>query len=156
MKLSNFVVKSFVCLMLLVPVVGTERIARGDSSNPNAVSADVVYFVPVAIFIDSGDMSLGVYQVEIKAIAGNIKIVGVEGGEHKAFKEPPYYDTAALMQDRIILAKFCTDNDLPTGKTKVATLHMQVTGNVLPEYEVIVTVVGDSEGKAINATVTVE
>jgi hypothetical protein len=154
MKLSNFVVKSFVCLMLLVPVVGSERIARGDSSN--AASADVVYFVPVAVFVDSGDMSLGVYQVEIKAIAGDIKIVGVEGGEHKAFKEPPYYDTAALMQDRIILAKFCTDDDLPTGRTKVATLHMQVTGDVIPEYEVIVNVIGDSEGNAIDATVTVE
>ncbi len=154
MKLSNFAAKCFVCLALLVSVVGGEPLAKGDSNT--AVDVDAVYFVPVAVFVDSGDNSLGVYQVEIKAIVGDAKIVGVEGGEHKAFKEPPYYDTAALMQSRIILAKFCTQNDLPTGRTKIATLHMQVTGDIIPEYEVIVNVIGNSDGEAIDATVTVE
>jgi hypothetical protein len=154
MKLSNFAAKCIVCLVLLVSVVAGEPVAKGDSIA--AADTDTVYFVPVAVYIDSGDNSLGVYQIEIKAIVGDAKIVGVEGGEHKAFKEPPYYDTAAMMQNRIILATFCTQNDLPTGRTKVATLHMQVTGDVLPEYEVIVNVVGDSAGEAIDATVTVE
>ena len=141
-------------MMLLVSVVASEPVVRADVSV--AAGSEVVYFVPVGVYVDSGDKRLGVYQVEIKATQGNVKIVGVEGGEHKAFKEPPYYDAAALKGGRVILATFSTQDDLPSGRTKVATLHMQVTGSVLPEYEVIVNVVGDSAGQAIDASVTVE
>ena len=154
MKLSNILVKAFVCMMLLVSVIGTEPVVQADASV--AADEEVVYFVPVGVYVDSGDKGLGVYQIEIKAIQGNVKIVGVEGGEHEAFKEPPYYDAAALKGGRIILATFSTQDDLPTDRTKVATVHMQVTGDVLPEYEVIVNVVGDSAGQAIDAAVTVE
>lgn len=155
MKLSNCILKAFLCVLVLASVVGSEPVARGDSSVV-AGGEKSVYFVPVGVYVDSGDNSLGVYQVEIKALKGDVKIVGVEGGEHAAFKKPPYYDPAALMKGRIILAKFSTQDDLPTGRTKVATLHMQVTGDVLPEFEVIVNVVGDGDGKAIDAVVSVE
>ena len=60
-----------------------------------------VRFAPVHIYLDSGDRSLAAYQFELKATAGQIEIVGVEAGEHKAFSEPPYYDPAALAKDRM-------------------------------------------------------
>jgi hypothetical protein len=154
MKLSS-ILKAFVFVLVLAGVVGSEPVARGDSSVV-AGGEEAVFFVPVGVYVDSGDNSLGVYQVEIKVLKGDVKIVGVEGGEHAAFKKPPYYDPAALMKGRIILAKFSTQDDLPVGRTRVATLHMQVTGDVLPEYEVIVNVVGDGNGEAIDAVVTVE
>lgn len=153
MKLSNFLAKAFVCALVLAPVFGGRPVAQADISGAGEA---VSVFVPVSVYVDSGDKSLGVYQVEIKVLKGDAKIVSVEGGEHKAFEEPPYYDTAALMKGRIILAKFSTQDDLPTGRTKVATLHMQVTGDVAPEYAVVVNVVGDGDGKAIAAAVTVE
>ncbi|MCF7955380.1 MAG: hypothetical protein K9M75_06230 [Phycisphaerae bacterium] len=153
MKLSS-ILKAFVFVLVLAGVAGSEPAARGDSSA--ARGEESVFFVPVGVYVDSGDNSLGVYQVEIKALKGDVKIVGVEGGEHAAFKKPPYYDPAALMKGRIILAKFSTQDDLPVGRTRVATLHMQVSGDVLPEYQVIVNVVGDGDGKTIEAAVTVE
>lgn len=152
MELSN-ILKVFVCVTVLLGVVGSEPVARGDGRE---AAEPTVYFIPVGVYVDSSSKSLGVYQVEIKVVKGNAKIVGVEGGEHKAFAEPPYYDTAALMKGRVILAAFSTSDDLPTGRTKVATMHMQVTGDFVPEYEVVLNVAGDSEGKSIAAAVTVE
>jgi hypothetical protein len=163
MKLSNCIVKAFVCMLVLVPVVASEPVAHGDTTYAtddvyvtDTPVAEKVDFVPVALYVDSGAKDLGVYQVEIKVLKGDVKIVSVEGGEHKAFAEPPYYDTAALMKGRIILATFSTQDELPTGKTKVATLHMIVTGDIVPEYEVIVKVVADADGKAIDAKITLE
>ena len=115
-----------------------------------------VRFVPLHIIIDSGDQALAAYQFELKATAGQIKIVGVEGGEHHAFKEPPYYDPAALANDRIIIAAFNTGSDLPTGRTRIATIHLQIIGDIEPEYELELTVVADADGKEIPAKINIE
>jgi hypothetical protein len=112
-------------------------------------------FESVDVFIDSGEAALAVYQVEIKVKKGNAIIVGVEGGEHPAFKNPPYYDPAALQHGRIILAAFNTGNNLPKGKTRVARLHVQVTGAEAAEYEAALMVAASASGAAINATVSV-
>lgn len=115
-----------------------------------------VRFVPLHITIDSGDQTLAAYQFELKATAGQIKIVGVEGGEHPAFKEPPYYDPAALANDRIIIAAFNTGSDLPTGSTRIATIHLQIIGDVEPEYELELVVAADADGKEIPAKINIE
>jgi hypothetical protein len=154
MKISNCMLKAFVCLLVVVSVVGSEPVVQADESGADE---PVSVFVPVGVYVDSGEKELGVYQIEIKVIKGDAKIISVDGGDHAAFKDPPpFYDPAALKGGRIILAAFSTQDDLPTGKTKVATLHMYVTGDVAAEYEVIVKVAGDGEGKEIGATVTVE
>ncbi|MHC4096148.1 MAG: hypothetical protein ACYSU3_08820, partial [Planctomycetota bacterium] len=67
-----------------------------------------VRFAPLHIFLDSGNQGLAAFQFELQALTGQIKIVGVEGGEHPVFKKPPYYDPAALANDRIIIAAFST------------------------------------------------
>jgi len=67
-----------------------------------------VRFAPLHIYLDCGSQSLGAYQFELKAASGRVKIVGVEGGQHPAFAEAPYYDPAALANDRIIVAAFST------------------------------------------------
>lgn len=115
-----------------------------------------VRFVPLHISLDSGDKALAAYQFELKAAVGQIKIVGVEGGEHPAFKEPPYYDPAALANDQIIIAAFNTGSDLPTGSTRIATIHLQIIGDVEPEYELELTVAADAEGKQIPAKINLE
>lgn len=115
-----------------------------------------VRFAPLHIYIDSGNESLAAYQFELKAAAGQIKIVGVEGGQSQAFKEAPYYDPAALQKDRIIIAAFSTGSNLPTGRTRIATIHLQIIGDAEPQYELKLIVAGDADGKEIPAEITFE
>ena len=115
-----------------------------------------VRFAPLHIYLDSGNRNLAAYQFELKAAAGQIKIVGVEGGQHAAFKEAPYYDPAALSKDRIIIAAFSTGSDLPKGRTRIATIHLQITGDTEPQYELKLDVAGNADGKEIPAEITFE
>jgi hypothetical protein len=115
-----------------------------------------VRFAPVHIYLDSGDKPLAAYQFELKAKTGQIKIVGVEGGEHPAFKEAPYYDPAALMNNRIIIAAFNTGSDLPHGRTRIATIHLQILGDAEPQYELKLVVAADTQGENLAAKLTLE
>lgn len=115
-----------------------------------------VRFAPLHIYLDSGSRPLAAYQFELKAAAGQVKIVGVEGGQHKAFKEAPYYDPAALANDRIIIAAFNTGRELPTGRTRIATIHLQITGDAEPDYELKLVVAGDADAKEIPAEISFE
>ncbi len=127
---------------------------RGYQTHPQPMSEDIdVRFVPLQVFIDSGPTPLAAWQFELKA-PDDVKIVGVENGEHEAFAEAPYYDPAALMNNRIIIAAFSTADQLPNGKTRVATVHLQVIGDTEPEYKLTLTVAGDREGSEIPATIT--
>ena len=136
-------------ILLSVAVLGAVgAVPSGQESN--------LRFVPLHVYLDAGDAELAVYQFELKAFAGDVKIVGVEGGEHEAFSAPPYYDPAAMAEDRIIIAAFDLGDDLPRGRTRVATLHVQITGEVEPAYEVDLQVAADSDGREIEATVSFE
>lgn len=83
-------------------------------------------FRPVDVYVDAGDRPLAAYQIEITA-ADCAEVVGVEGGDHAAFRAAPYYDPAALSGGRIVIGAFSTAADLPRGKTRVAKLHMRET-----------------------------
>ena len=142
------IILSSVCL--IVPVVARQSGRDGLSSQPR------VRFAPLHIYLDSGSCSLASFQFELKATTGQIEIVGVEAGEHEAFSEPPYYDPAARMQNRIIIAALNTGQNLPTGRTRIATVHLQITGEAEPQYELSLTVAGDAEGNEIPAKLTFE
>ena len=130
-----------------------------------------VRFVPIEIYLDSGQVPLAAYQFELEATAGQVEIVGVENygasdlidvkigvenGETPAFGEAPYYDPQALANDRIIIAAFSTGEALPTGRTRIATIHLQVAGPTEPEYELKLIVAADAEGNEIPAELTLE
>ncbi len=132
-------------LLAYVPARGTKY-----------ASEQRVRFAPVHIYLDSGDKPLAAYQFELRARTGRIKIVGVEGGEHAAFQEAPYYDPAALMNDRIIIAAFNTGGDLPHGRTRIATIHLQILGDAEPQYELKLIVAADPEGENLPAQLTLE
>jgi hypothetical protein len=112
-----------------------------------------VRFAPLHIYLDSGNRPLAAYQFELKATTGQIKIVGVESGQHKAFKEAPYYDPAALANNRIIIAAFNTGRELPKGRTRIATIHLQIIGDIEPEYGLNLTVAADADGKEVSANI---
>src|SRR5688572_2021156 len=51
------------------------------------------------VYVDSGASALAAYQFEFNTAqkdAGELKLVGIEGGEPPAFREPPRYDPRAL------------------------------------------------------------
>jgi len=116
--------------------------------------APAVRFEPVDVIVDAGNVPLGAYQFELAVEKGEAVIVGLEGGEHAAFKEPPFYDPAALAQSRIVVAAFSTDKVLPAGATRVARLHMQVTGSA--DYAVKLVVATDAKGEAVKAAIRTE
>ena len=138
------------CIHLMVPVLAQQDTRLEDNIAP------LVRFATLDIYIDSGDKSLAAFQFELKAGPGQIKIVGVEGGQHEAFNQPPYYDTKALMQERIIIAAFNTSTNLPKGRTRIATVHLQITGDSEPEYELKLVVSADGDGEKIPAKISFE
>ena len=146
--------KLIATILISIYIIGPV-LARQAESNDSAAQQKV-RFTPLYIYIDSGQKSLAAYQFELKAAAGQIKIVGVEGGEHSAFQNPPYYDPAALTKDRIIIAAFNTGRDLPKGRTRIATIHLQIIGDTEPEYKLDLTVAADADGKEIPAQISFE
>jgi len=148
MRKTVVMILTSVCVM--VPVLAQQSEQDDPTVQPQ------VHFAPLHIYLDSGNRPLAAFQFELEATAGQIEIVGVEGGQHKAFKEAPYYDPAALANDRIIIAAFNTGQDLPKGRTRIATVHLQIVGDAEPEYELRLTVAADADGKEIPAELTFE
>jgi len=143
--------KRFAALLLVVLCMALPTLAQEGTEE-----AEGVRFAAVDVYVDSGRRPLAAYQFELKATVGNVKIVGIEGGEHAAFKEPPYYDPAALTRQRIVIAAFNTGEDLPTGRTRVARVHVRVAGTIEPEYAVELEAAASPDGKRISATATCE
>ena len=115
-------------------------------------------FCAVDIFIDSKNAPLAAYQLEFSATNGVAKIVGIEGGDSAAFHEPPFYDTKAIQHERVIIAAFNTSSadKLPSGKTRIATIHLQIGGNYSPQFQLTLQVAANPDGNKISADATFE
>jgi hypothetical protein len=121
-----------------------------------------IQFVAIDVIVDTGDVPLAVYQVDISPIGatepGQVTIVGIEGGVHDAFAQPPHYDPEAIQSERIILGAFNTGNaqELPKGRVKVATLHVQNASRVKLKFKAKLEVCSTVDGKAISGKVILE
>jgi hypothetical protein len=135
---------------VIVPVLARQSDSEYSENQPK------VRFAPLHIYLDSGNKPLAAYQFELKAAAGQIKIVGVEGGQHHAFNQAPYYDPAALAKDRIIIAAFNTGSELPKGRTRIATIHLQIIGDAEPDYDLKLIVAADADVNEIPAKISFE
>ena len=116
-----------------------------------AVTNQAVRFQAVDIFIDSKETPLAAYQLEFLVQNGDAKVVGVEGGEHPAFRDAPFYDPKAIQHECVIIAAFNTTSadKLPKGKTRVATIHLQITGERNPDCAVKLETAATLEGRKI-------
>jgi hypothetical protein len=116
------------------------------------------HFRVVDIYVDSGSTPLAAYQLKFSVTNSIVKIVGIEGGQHRAFREPPFYDPKAMQEERVVIAAFSTEKpeNLPTGKTRVATIHLQTTGTERLGVRLELQTAADSTGKKISATATCE
>ena len=106
------------------------------------------------VIVDADGQRLVAYELEMTDLSGRSRIVGIEGGEHAAYREPPYYDPAAMAQEgRVILAAFSTNRELPSGKIRVARVHVQTAGEAAPEFQTSLVVAATSDGRKIPARV---
>ena len=141
-------VAAVLALHLLTGAAGE---ARAISAGPGPLA-----FEAVEIHIDPAGRPLAAYQLEFVDETGAARIAGIEGGEHRAFAKPAYYDPAALARNRVILAAFSTDLDLPAGRTRVATLHVVLPEGATPRYRVRLEVAADSGGRDLRSGATVD
>lgn len=128
------------------------------SAQPTGDAA--VQFRAVDVYVDSKEQPLAAYQLEfaVTNAASAAKIVGIEGSESSAFSEPPFYDPQAMQHERVIIAAFSTNavSDLPKGRTRVATIHLQTSRAVELEFELKLEVAADTNGTKIPAEASVE
>ncbi len=122
---------------------------------PETTGSSKVSFLPVRIWIDPHGKPLACYQVEIVATAGDVKLVGVEGGDSDAFNKAPYYDPRALLQgNRIILGAYSLADNLPAQRTRVATLMVRVAGTVEPQFSATLSAAATNDATRIPADVS--
>jgi hypothetical protein len=117
---------------------------------------EAVRFATFNLWLDAGTKPLAAYQVEVQSAGGSALLVGLEGGDPAAFRQPPYYDTRALLQERLIVAAFSTADDLPSGRFIAARLHLQITGDKDPTFEIKVRAAAGADGSATVVRATVE
>jgi len=115
-------------------------------------------FRVVDIYVDSKGAPLAAYQLRFSMTNANVKILGIEGGQHPAFREPPVYDPKAMQHDRVIIAAFNTGStdELPKGKTRVATIHVQTTADEALQCRLKVQTAANPEGTKITVEATWE
>lgn len=113
------------------------------------------YFAAIDVFVDSGTKPLAAYQFELASQTEGVEIVGIEGGSHAAFSNPPYYDPRAMKNNRVILAAYHTGKDLPSGRSRVARVHVQVRGPGSHEYRTALTASATLDGEHIPAEISI-
>lgn len=111
-------------------------------------------FAFVDVYVDSSTTPLAAWQVELVDSSNLAKIVGVEGGEHPAYRAAPYHDPRALQQGRVMIAAFQTEGALPSGSSRVARVHFHTTGFGAPRWSAKLVAAATADGRPIAATVT--
>ncbi len=115
-------------------------------------------FVAVDVYVSS-TAPLAAWQVEFDDVNGVTTVVGVENGNSDAFTDVPFYDRGAVERgdaERVIIADFslAAAKDLPSGRTRVTTLHLMVEGE--PEFRTRLVVAATHGGVTIDAEVDIE
>ena len=110
-------------------------------------------FTAVNVYVDPRGEPLAAYQFELSGQGADVKLVGVEGGDHQAFADAPYYDPKASLHNRIIIAAFNTGENLPRNRTRLATVMVEVTGPV--RWSATLDVAAAPDTKHIDASISV-
>lgn len=150
------------CVLLILtttslgfPAATTVQVEQ-DAPSVRFAAVDLVLTLPA-------EAELGSYQIELAPLpdqAARVRVVGIEGGEHAAFKSPPFYDPRAIGNERVIIAAYSTDADLPSGTTRIARVHYEITGRgELPALEQLIEIraslATNRVGDAVDAETTV-
>lgn len=123
-------------------------------------AADSIEFRSVDIFLDSNE-PVAAWQFRLSDKNSMMKIVGVENGESEVFPDAPYYDRDAVAEgsaDRIIVADYslADEHQLPTGRVRIATLHIMLSGPGKPEFDLQLVTATTWNGDVIDAVISVD
>jgi len=113
-------------------------------------------FAALDVYIDAAQ-PLAAWQFELSAPNVSMTVVGVENGDSEAFGDAPYYDREAIQggrADRIIVADYSTSKSLPSGRFRLATIHVMIEGGA-PEYELKLITAKTGNGWHVDASITV-
>ena len=113
-------------------------------------------FGTIVVTLDPQGAELAGWQLRADFGKSDARIVGIEGGEHAAFAEPPHYDPEALNTGEIILAALSSHEELPTGATVVAVIHVEHDRSGLPPLEISEVVAVGADGNEVQVTVDQE
>lgn len=138
---------SLITLVMLMLALGLSGIGHVETAIAFTPPTD---FETWEVWVDDCPNGLGAWQVEIRDTAGTATLVGIEGGEHPAYRQPATYDPAALQGGLVVLAAFSTREELPTQSTRVASLHVMTNGQ--PDWKATLEVAIDREGADTPAT----
>ena len=151
-----------VCLMALAYTQDQPQTATANPQQaitqldgPDVADEDAVRFEAIDVFVDSGSNALAAYQFELASESPGVEIVGIEGGEHAAFEEPPFYDPKAMNNNRVILAAFNTGDNLPSGRSRVARIHVQLQGSGAKQYRTELKASATTDGQKIQAQIEI-
>src|SRR5258705_6439502 len=146
-------------LVALLAAAAFLTVALGQAGAPPKTPA--ARFAAFDVFVDPAGKPLAAYQVDLKAVGvvgggGQVAIVGIEGGETATYSQAPYYDPKAMQHERVILAAFSTApvKELPSGRTRVARVHVRITGEIDPVWDCRLIAAGAPDGTRIQPAST--
>jgi hypothetical protein len=140
-------------LVLLAVVSAAPRAATAPILQVPSAHGDV-RFETRDVVIDPRGATLAAWQVRLVDPSGRVRIVGVEGGENAVFAAPPHHDPRALSHGAIVLAAYDTTDAGPTTSSRVARVHLAVTGAADVAFEVTLEVAASPAGPIPGATCT--
>lgn len=119
-----------------------------------------VRFGVVDIFVDAEE-PFAAWQFELTEHRGQMTIVGIENGSSVAYSDAPFYDREAIRlgtADWVVVADFslAPSASLPSGKTRIASIHVRLSGSAKPDYEVRLMALADASGQPVDAQISIE
>lgn len=85
------------------------------------------------VFVDSGANPLVAYRMVLADPSGRVKVIGVEDGSPAGFRSVPV-DPYGPQSQSIYLAAMNTGAGAPSGKIRIARLHVIIFGDGEPQY----------------------
>ena len=119
-----------------------------------------VRFTTVDIYLQTEE-PVAAWQFQLRESSGRMRVVGVENGDSAAFGEAPYYDLVAVgggTAERVIVADYSLNPpaELPSGRTRVATVHVRIEGPNDPDYVLNLMAAGGADGAPIVAAIELD
>ncbi len=151
--MKHWSVISFLCAVLICTITG-ETVAQ------QASYSGTVRFETIDIYLDSAE-PVAAWQFEFDEQNGLMAVVGVENGSSNAFSEAPYFDREAVQlgrADRIIVADYSLEpkESLPVGRIRLATIHVRLSGDDLPEFQLSLVAAASADGKPVRASISMD
>ena len=134
--------------------------AIGETVAKQGSNSDTVRFVAIDIYLDSAER-VAAWQFEMDERNGMMTVVGVENGSSNAFSEAPYFDRDAVRlgdADRIIVADYSleAESTLPAGRFRLATIHLRLTGDTAPDFQLTLIAAASADGHAVSASISMD